>query len=331
MLLRIFKGNNPAVIFLVTVIFAAVWISAFIHPLPATTTEAVQGQMPLYRLLAGPLAKSSLAGTLAAIIFTILLTFLMVNFNTRTFFINERTYLPALFLILLTGFFPEFQSLNPALPAALFLMIALMRIAEGYRKAGVASNFFDAGLLISAGSLFYANLIWFGLLVFIGIAIIRTLNISEIFISLTGLITPYVLLFGIYYVAGSDLDVLLKLIGNNLFHAAEGYHYPRITIAVLLVAGLVILVSLAYLFPMLNSKKIKARKTFSLLIWTFFISLAVYLAVPSASVEMVWITAIPASYFLTHYFVFIRKRIVPEILLSALFLAVAAVQVYYCR
>ena len=41
----------------------------------------------------------------------------------------------------------------------------------------MAGNFFDAAILISTGSLFYANLIWFGLLVIIGIALIRTVDI----------------------------------------------------------------------------------------------------------------------------------------------------------
>ena len=59
-------------------------------------------------------------------------------------------------------------------------MLAVIRIIDGYRKAGIANNFFDAGILISTGSLFYANLIWFGVLVIIGIALIRTVSISEI-------------------------------------------------------------------------------------------------------------------------------------------------------
>ncbi len=60
----------------------------------------------------------------------------------------------------------------------------------------------------------------------------------------------------------------------------------------------------------MNSKKIKARKTFSVLLWGFFISLIIYFALPSVSVEMIWITAMPASYILAHYFVFAKKKII---------------------
>ncbi len=79
----------------------------------------------------------------------------------------------------------------------------------------------------------------------------------------------------------------------------------------------------------MNSKKIKARKTFSVLLWGFFISLIMYFALPSVSVEMIWITAIPASYILAHYFVFAKKKILPEIIFSGFFLIILLVQVFY--
>ncbi len=100
-----------------------------------------------------------------------LMAFLLVNFNTTVFFIHERTFLPALIYILFGGFFPDHQLLNPVLPASIFLMLAVMRIMESYHITGTAYSYFDAGILISTGSLFYANLIWFGLIVIIGIAI----------------------------------------------------------------------------------------------------------------------------------------------------------------
>jgi hypothetical protein len=88
---------------------------------------------------------------------------------------------------------------------------------------------------------------------------------------------------------------------------------------------------MVFLFTHLNSKKIKSRKTFSLLIWAFLISLAVYFIMPSVSVEMIWITALPVSYFLTNYFLFIRKKLIPEIFLSVLFLLILLVQITYLR
>jgi len=79
----------------------------------------------------------------------------------------------------------------------------------------------------------------------------------------------------------------------------------------------------------LNIKKIKARKTFTELIWTLVISFAVYFILPSASVELILIAAIPLSYITTHYFIFNRNRILSEIFFADLFLIVVVMQIWY--
>jgi hypothetical protein len=331
MLLRLFKGNNPGVIILIAVIFIAVWINPFLHPSVASSLKFSTDPMPLYGILSSLAGKNYFTGLVSSAVMVIAVSFLLVNFNTTSFFINERTYLPALIYILSGGFFPECQVLNPALPASIFFMLAVVRIIDGYRKAGVPGNFFDAAILISTGSLFYANLIWFGVLVIIGIAFIRTVDISAIAIALLGLLTPYFLTFGIYYAAGKDIRALLTLIGNNLFLRTEGFQFSKVTIAMLIISSIMVVMSLFYLVSMLNTKKIKSRKTFSVLIWAFLICIAVYFILPSASVEIVWIAAIPVSYFLTHYFVFIKKKLMPEILFAALFLCVLILQIAFYR
>jgi len=98
---------------------------------------------------------------------------------------------------------------------------------------------------------------------------------------------------------------------------------------VIVLSGILILVSIVFLMMRISMKKIKSRKTFYLLLWTLFISLVLYLVLPSVSVEMIWITGTPASYLLTNYFVFARGKIIPEILFSGIFLLVILIQAFY--
>jgi hypothetical protein len=202
---------------------------------------------------------------------------------------------------------------------------------DSYRKQGIVYNYFDAGILISTGSLFYANLIWFGLLVIIGIALLRSSNIVEITTSVLGLITPYVITFGVYYVVGKDLRVLISLIEHNLIGKSEAYEFSRLSIVAIISIGIIVIVSIGHLFRLLNTKKIRSRQTFFLLIWGFIISIGVYVFVPSASVEMIWIMIIPVTYFLTHYFVFVRRKLVPEIFFSVIFVLVLLIQIWYIK
>jgi len=152
-------------------------------------------------------------------------------------------------------------------------------------------------------------------------------NITEIASSILGLATPYILLFGFYYVLGRDLDILIQDIRRNFFVDSPTYIFTRLTIVALIYSALMLLVSIVYLMQRIDSKKIKSRKTFYILLWGFVLSLAVYLILPPVSVEQVWVTAIPVSYLLTHYFVFVRRKIVPEIMFTVFYLLVLLVQV----
>jgi hypothetical protein len=331
MLLRQFKGTGPGTIFLIVVTLLLVWASAFIKLQNHFSLYFDLDPMPLYGLLSSIIGTHPLPGLIFTILMVGLMAFFIVNLNTSLFFLTIRTHVPAVIYILLSGLFPQYQLLNPAIFGAMFLMLAIRRIMDSYRITGIAYNFFDAGILIGIGSLFYANLIWFGLLVFTGMALLRSGNIKEIAISIIGLVTPFLLTFGIYYILGRDLNDLLSVIRYNLFGRPAVYVFSHLTIVALIFTGLITLVSIIYLLMRMDIKKIKSRKTFSLLNWLFFISLGVYFVLPSVSVDIVWITGIPVSYILAHYLLNVKKRMVPEIIFSGLFILIILIQVLYIR
>jgi hypothetical protein len=250
-----------------------------------------------------------------------------VNFNTSAFFISERNFLPALIYILLSCYFPQYQILNPALPAAIFLILGIRKIIESYKVQGTAFSLFDAGMLISIGSLFYASLIWFGLLLIIGIAILRTGSMKEVIISVLGLATPVFIVYGFFYVTGKDMESMLSAVSYNLFAKDGNVIIQLLTLIILIISGIIVLISVGQLLSAINSKKIKSRKTFILFLWTFLIIAGVYLLSDPVSEEILWLAMIPPSYFLSHFFVFSRRRLLPEIMLAALFLLAALAQV----
>jgi hypothetical protein len=327
MLVKRFRETGPGIIILIFIVILFTWTSAFLNPhLPSDFSFDIK-PMPLYGLLLDIAGFNPLFSVIVAFIIAGLVSFLLVTFNTNVFFISERNFLPALIYILLTGIFPAQHILNPVLPAAVFLIFGVQRIMYSYRVQGTAFSFFDAGMLISIGSLFYASFIWLGFLLIVGIAILRTVNIKEIIISVLGLATPVFVLYGFFYVTGKDMNSLWDAITYNLFTKDVDFSFSGLNIAVLILSGFVILISLAQLLSAINAKKIKSRKTFVLLFWTLLIIAAEYLIFKSVSVEIFWLAAIPPTYFLSHYFVFSRKKIVPEIMLSVLFILAAVLQI----
>lgn len=326
MLVKRFRETGPGIIILIFIVILFTWTSAFLNPHQPSDFGFDIKPMPLYGLLLDIAGFNPLFSVIVAFIIAGLVSFLLVTFNTNVFFISERNFLPALIYILLTGIFPAQHILNPVLPAAVFLIFGVQRIMYSYRVQSIAFSFFDAGMLISVGSLFYASFIWLGLLLIVGIAILRTVNIKEIIISVLGLATPVFVLYGFFYVTGKDMNALWDAVTYNLFTKEADFSFSGLNIAVLILSGFVILISLAQLLSAINAKKIKSRKTFVLLFWTLLIIAAEYLILKSVSVEIFWLAAIPPTYFLSHYFVFSRKKILPEIMLSVLFILAAVVQ-----
>jgi hypothetical protein len=329
MLLKILRGTGPSVLFLLIVITGLFWTGSFLHPQVSGVFNYETRPMPLYGLLKMTVGINLVTRQIFTLVLFCFMLFLLVNFNTSIFFINERTFLPAYLYVLFIGIFPQCQILNPVLPASVFLMLAVKRIMDSYRKPGTAYNFFDAGILISIGTLFYANLVWFGVLMIVGIILLRSGNYKEILISLLGLTAPFILTAGLYYILGKDLGLLLADIRDNLFEKVTAHQFSRLAIIVLIYIGLIVLVSTGFLVMKMNSKKIKSRKTFSLLLWSLIISVVIFIFVPSVSVEIVWIAGIPVCYLLAHYFIFEIKKVFTEIVFSLFFLLVVLVQVFF--
>lgn len=331
MLLKQFKRTGPLTMLLIGIVLVIMWAGPIIRVSGKFSLYFDLDPMPLYGIVSSLTGTHPVPGILFSIMLVSLMAFLMVNLNTTLFFINERTFLPALFYILLSGLFPQYQLLNPAVFGAVFLMLAIKRVMDSYRIQGTSYSFFDAGLLIGTGSLFYANLIWFGLITIIGIILIRAWNLKEIVLSITGLLTPFVLAFGLYYVIGKNPLDLLYLIDFNLFGRKAAFAFTPLIVVAAIYTGILVLGSISHLFMMIGTKKIQSRKTFALLFWILIIALLIWLLVPSVSVEIIWIAAIPLSYFLSNYFTFLKKKILPEILLSIFLLLMIFIQVWYLK
>jgi hypothetical protein len=327
MLIRIFRATGPGLIVLIILAGAALWANSYLNPV-SVNMASTSDPMPLWAVMTGIMSHTVKAQVITAFVLMLLICFLMVRFNISLFFINRRTFLPGLLYVLLYSVFPLHMVFNPALPAALLIMIALWRMMDAYRKNGVAYNFFDAALLISAASLFYGNAIWFLALVFVGTLLLRSPDLREIFVAIIGALLPYAFLYAIWYLTNKDIIDLNVLILNNLFEKAPQIVWGRTLIILLAVVGLNFIIALYMLLADITTKKVKSRKTFSMLLWLLVIVIAVFATVPSASVELMAIAAIPAAFVISDYYVFARKIILPEILFTLLIIMMVIARVW---
>lgn len=325
MILKFYRGHDPGTILIIIITGLLVWFRPLLHPVsPEYFYDS--SPMPLFNLLTQLLGDRPFAGTLVSFILVIITGLYLVNFNTRIFFINERTFLPAAIFIILTGFLPLIQTFNPVYPCLLLLLFAVDRIISSYRKQGIAYNFFDASMMIGVASLIYFNFIWFFVVVVAGIALLRTASLREFSLALIGLITPYIILIAWYYLAGKNIEEVAETILNNITGNSPAYLFSPVQVVLSLLNGLIIIVSLVHLWSVFNTKKVRSRKTFSLLIWVLVTSVISYLVVPAVSLEMITVFLVPASYILTHYMVFKRNKKIANVTFAILFISVLVLQ-----
>lgn len=324
MLVELFKGVSPRVIFLNFTVMAAVWVSPFLIHRSYSFPDGAE-PMPLYKLLS-EVAGSPSWGIVMAVIMIVIISWLLVNLNTSLVFLPERTLLPSVLFALFSGLFVQCQTLNPVLPAAIFLIAAFKRMMDAYRKNITAFCFFDSAILVGTGALFYSGLLWFWILLFAGVIILRGYNLKEILLSLAGLAVPFTITVGIYYVFSLNVGGLTDTFRHNLFSAHSVHDFNVLETAGLIASGISLLAGLCTLLPGIRNLKIKSRKIFILLLWWLFISLTLYIVSPAQSEEMIYLTAIPVSFFSAYFFLKSLRNIISDIIFLLLILSVAAIQ-----
>lgn len=312
-MIKFFRGSGAGPVLLLTLSAMALWAEYFISP--AGLMPASSGQpMPLWGLVIQALSGTPVLAVLISFLLVMVISIVMVRFNTAIFFIPRRTYLPSLLYIILFSLFPGEMILNPALPAALLIVAGLWRMISAYRISGMAFNFFDAALLISSAGLLYANSLWFIILVILGALILRTPDMREISVAITGALLPWIILYAVWYVTGGSLSDLTDVIRHNLFDQVPSIYWSRTSVILMIVVGLNFLPSVFLLMREMTTYKIRSRKTFELFIWMMIICIAVLALVPAASAELGAIAAIPVSFIMANYMALTRRLTTAEIL-----------------
>jgi hypothetical protein len=326
-MITLFNRVGPLAIFLILLAGVAVWFPS-LQEVPEGEFFYDAHPMPLYELLRCVLPLTSVWTGITMLAFVFIMAFFLNRFNGTYFFITFRTYLPAFFYVLLSGFFPVLQRLNPVIPGSFFLVLAISRLIDSYKVKGIANHYFEAGILLGVASLFYLNFIWFLLFLWIAKAILRSGRLREYLLALFGLMTPHLLVAAYYFLLKDDLTPYLTTLQQHLIGRGNMHHWSSVSLIVGALGGVIILVASGHMIRYFNTKKIRSRTIFSLMFWLAVFSILVFLLVPTASVEMVYVLSIPLSYLLAHYFAHKRQTVFAKTLF-ALFVLGMLLLVYF--
>jgi low temperature requirement protein LtrA len=90
--------------------------------------------------------------------------------------------------------------------------------------------------------------------------------------------------------------------------------------------GVLILISIIDLAVKIDMKKNRTRNTFYLFLWVLIISVLLFFLLKTVSFEIMWIATVPLSFFLGHFFIYTKRKVLSDILIYGMVLAAIMVQ-----
>jgi hypothetical protein len=319
--LRPAKSNQPIAVFFLPLLCLLIWLNPVL-PHGEFSFDTATVVMPLYSFILKFAPVFSLSSQIFSCVLVVIIAFMISRLNTKFIFISERTYLPSLLYIVIVGSLVPFKEIYPILPAVVFFLIAFERLLDSYKVESLSYNIFDASFFIGIASLFYFTSIFFILFIWIAMSILRPFHLREWVFSFMGLAVPYILLFSTYY--------LFDYNQTEIITAIKSYFTTDIPVIVgkshYIFAGylgLLILIGSQHIMRVHSAKKILARKSYNLFFYLFILSIAIFVFLKSATIDMVFIGAVPVSIMLAQYFISVRpSRLVESIfdILIVLFL-----------
>lgn len=305
-MIRLFRSPQPAVLLLIPLIVIILWMGKWAD-LPVVQGDALT---PLWNLFV-PLFE-------ALPVWTRLLLMVLTVSGAAVYFssvinkyevLYKNSYLPALFYVLLASSLPGFLCVHPLHFASLLLVRVLDLSYTLGRTDKVAGRIFSAGFLTSL-----VLLLWFSwapvALYFLALlAFLRTTNIREWLIALTGLALPFFFLFVWWFP-----DTLAQHL-NELQQFFSGYRLeksvklPEKPFLFTAYAGLLLVLSLNKLRGNYYKNIVRTRVYQQTILVLLFLSLSMAFTAGAETENGMFILILPVSTLFAYYFVSARRRL----------------------
>lgn len=319
-MLNTFRQNTPFNVFWLLLLALVLKFHLFVYPIAVTPAG---GDGFLYRWLLGFLEPVGKHWPIlySIIAFLLLLTqALTINklVNDQKLFYRSH-YLTAMSFLLITSLFPGWSRLSSVAIINTVLVWVWARLSKLYNDPSAKTSIFNIGFAISMASFFYFPVLVFGLLMLIGIFIMRPPRISEIIIGIMGLLTPYYLL-GSYLFLTADFSVaglfpsfnfVLPAIKRNFFQ----YVSPLI---------LLMFVLFGLYFVQQNAARtvIQVRKSWGILVLYLLVALILPFINLSAASDYWVLAAIPIAAMAAAMFYYQEGSLVSYLICWAIFIYV---------
>ena len=326
MLLKTLKSNRAVNFFLFPLLGILFWLKSLISP---RTYTFYNGEAD--NILYQPIHILTIDFPILQIIIPFLLiigmALIMLQLNNRYNIIRIRTMLPAPLFILIVSGFSDLHTMHPVYFAAFFVLLAIYRLFSAFDEVKPYSPAFDSGFFLGVASLFYFNVFLLFPAFLIGLGVLsREPKWREFFVSTVGFFLPFIFAFSYVFVLGK-VPEFLETLKLNTFSPVGNF---KSNLPVLVYLGfllVLILLGTLKIVQQYDAKKVSTRKYFIVLFLVFLFMIFSFILIPATSLEIFLIAAIPVTFLLANFFVFLKSRFWGEFWFSLLLIAVVAMEI----
>lgn len=321
-MLGYFKGNHQSLLIVIPLLTFFLWLPGIIEP----STENLQLDLNA-SFLFSPIHSFQISypiqGKFIAFILVIALGFLLSRLNITYYFIPNRTQLHTLFFVFLGSTYTTLQGITPTLLVTFLFIWVVFKLFGTFKKDQLCYEYFDIGLIIAVGSMIYVPFIFIVLFIWISMSTLRPFRLREWLFTLLGLMIPYFLLFTYYFFKGNSITVFLS--HQIHFFTEKGIPFPFTSAyyPLYIIAGIYFIIGSFQMLRTFGIRKLHARKYFGIWLILFIMLVLMYLVIPSAGIELLFIILIPVSFLFSNYFITTKTNTINNIFFILLILSLA--------
>jgi hypothetical protein len=244
---------------------------------------------------------------------------LLLLLNGAFSLIRNRTFLPAIFYLLLTGWNPIFHYDLVGSITTLAITLNYLLLFNTYQKRNSQFNAFNISLILLLGGFFHPTLLLFLPLFWIGFYWLWSLNLRTFLASLIAIVSIYWIGFA-WSIYRQDWSIFLILLPNleDVFfvNMLSLSYYEWIGFGIV---SLILIFAGLNLFVLSSSEKLQTGVFFKFL----YVSACIFLLLSLAQSEYraYWgaIAYIPVSLIFAHYFTLTNQLIIKFLMLLFIF------------
>lgn len=245
----------------------------------------------------------------------------------RQSMLGEINLFPGLAYVLLTAFHPAFIGISSVLLANTTLIFALMFLFDILKKEKQEETRYMVGWWLAISGLLYTPYLFLVLFGLIGMSILKTLKIKDIFQYLTGYLSPFLIGWLIRIIITEDLDPGVTNVFDTFGIPTFGPLYGIPDVITVAFLGVLFLFSLLGYTQIISRKNIHAQKKIDTIYALVFFCFPMALFPTSVSVHFLFVFLFPFSLFLAILLRMVKLPAIAESIHFILFVAAILTQV----